>query len=386
MNKERNELKAGVFIIITLVLAIVVVIWINGAGVGPVQARTVAYKLTDDVGGLRVGDDVRLGGFKVGTVRDIHPEGLGSADAHLLITFTLPASYVLHTDAAIGLQSSLTGAANLNIVSVGTASAPAVAAGQSLAGRTDPKTALLATLARAAPHLEDTITQLDTQTVPKVNKTVDSAQALLKHADAKVDSVTASATRAFDEASGVLGDNKSDLRGTIKNVHSISDTVAQKLPGVSEQLSELLKKTNGSLDAAQTALADIQKTAANARDLTQSLRSVIVDNHSKLDGIVNSIKTASDNIKEASIEIRHSPWRLLYKPTPAEAGNLNLYDSAREFALGAESVSDAAGSLRDALHDPRADRAQISKLLEQLDASFNHFHEVEGKLWLTAGQ
>lgn len=383
MSKERNELKAGVFIVITFVMAVLVVIWINGTGVGPSQVRTVAFKLTDDLGGLRVGDDVRLGGYKVGTVREIQAEGLGNPDAKLLVTFTMPASYQLHADAVVALQSSLTGASNLNIESAGNASSPTVQDGQALVGQPN---ALTAALKRTAPHLESAIAQLDTQTVPKVNIAVESAHELMAHANSKIDPVSGSATKAFDEASGLLGDTKSDLRGTIKNLHSVSDTVAQKLPTVADQLSDLLKKTNTSLTTAQSALVDVQKTAANASDLTSSLRSVIVDNHSKLDGIVNSIKATSDNLKQASIEIEHSPWRLLYKPTPGEAANLNLYDSARQFAMGAQSVSDAAGCLRDALHDPRADRDQIKKLLEQLDASFSHFREVEGKLWLTAGQ
>jgi phospholipid/cholesterol/gamma-HCH transport system substrate-binding protein len=393
MSKERNELKAGVFIVITFVLAVVVVIWINGAEVGPSQVRMASFKLTDDIGGLRVGDDVRLGGFKVGAVRAIQPEGLGTRDARLLVTFTVPGSYQLHTDAIVRLQSTVTGAANLNIESVGSTGAPALADGQALAGQADPKTALFAALGRvapyleqAAPHLENGIAQLDSQTIPKVTSAVDSAHDLIRHANGKVDSVSGSATKALDEVSDLLGDTKSDLRGTIKNLHTASDTVTQKLPAFTEQLHELLTKTNASLDTAQAALVDIRKTAANASDLTASLRPVIIGNQSKLDGMVNSLKVTGDNLKQASIEIRHSPWRLLYKPTPAEAANLNLYDSAREFALGAEGLSDAAGSLRDALRDPQADRARIQKLVEQLDASFNHFHEVESKLWTTAGQ
>ncbi|HSU65456.1 MAG TPA: hypothetical protein VLJ39_01165, partial [Tepidisphaeraceae bacterium] len=80
----------------------------------------------------------------------------------------------------------------------------------------------------------------------------------------------------------------------------------------------------------------------------------------------------------------HSPWRLLYKPTPEEAGNINIYDSARSFAEGAGSLSDAATALRDAMHDPKADRARIQKLVDELDLSFNHFQQVENKLWTTA--
>ncbi len=122
MTRERNELKAGAFIIITLVLVIAVIVWINGASIGPMQTRTVSFKLTDNIGGLRVGDDVRLGGFKVGVIRSITPSGLDTADPRLLVTFNMPASYVIHPNATIGLESSLTGAANLNIDSPGTGS------------------------------------------------------------------------------------------------------------------------------------------------------------------------------------------------------------------------------------------------------------------------
>ena len=37
----------------------------------PTDLRSVRFELSDDVGGLRVGDDVRVGGFKVGEVHSI---------------------------------------------------------------------------------------------------------------------------------------------------------------------------------------------------------------------------------------------------------------------------------------------------------------------------
>jgi methyl-accepting chemotaxis protein len=170
----------------------------------------------------------------------------------------------------------------------------------------------------------------------------------------------------------------------MKNLNGATGTLKEKLPGLIDQITGAIKKVDASLTTAQAALLDVQKTAANAKDLTGSLRTVVVENHGKLDGIISGIKATSDNLKEASIEIRHSPWRLLYKPTPEEAANLNLYDSAREFADGAGSLSDAATALRDAMHDPNADRAQIQKLVEGLNASFAHFQQVENKLWTTA--
>jgi ABC-type transporter Mla subunit MlaD len=382
MTRERNELKAGAFIIITLVLVIAVIVWINGASIGKMQSHVVSFRMTDDVGGLRVGDDVRLGGFKVGIVREIVPANLDSADARLLVTFTIPAQYVIREKARIGIQSSLTGAANLNIDSTGIGQP--VPDAEPIAGLPDPKSSLLASLGRSSPQLEGALTQINQQTVPRVNQAVDHADTLIKHVDSKVDPVADSAKHALTEVGDVLGDGKTDIRGTLKNLNSATGTIAAKLPPIADQITAALTKIDTSLTTAHATLVDIQKAAANTKDLTGSLRAVIVENRGKLDGIVAGLKVTSDNLKEASIEIRHSPWRLLYKPTPEEMTNVNVYDAAREFAQGANSLSDTTTALRDLLNDPHADKAQIQQMIDQLQTTFNNFHQVEQKLWLTA--
>jgi ABC-type transporter Mla subunit MlaD len=389
MKKDRNDLKAGIFIILAFLLALAVIVRVRDARLGAVQTRDVSFKLTDDLGGLRIGDEVRLGGYKVGKVEDIHPAGLETANPRMIVRVSLPAEYTLHSNAMVGVQSGLTGAVNVNIQSVG--SGRTLKPGEALVGKPDPKAALFASLGTVGPHLENAMAQLDQQTIPKVNQTVDSAKTLISHANDKVDPIVERYNKVADNAGGaaaevkdLLGDTKPDLRGTIKNLNSATGTIKDKLPGLIDQITAAITKVDKSLTTTQSALEDIQKTAANAKDLTGSLRSLIVGNRSKFETMISSIKTTSDNLKGASIEIRRSPWRLLYKPTPGEAANLNLYDSAREFAEGANSLSDAAGALRDALHDPQADRAQIQKLVDELDRSFGHFHQVEDKLWVTA--
>jgi hypothetical protein len=93
------------------------------------------------------------------------------------------------------------------------------------------------------------------------------------------------------------------------------------------------------------------------------------------------VKDAGVNMKYATAEIRHSPWRLLYKPRPGEVANLTLFDAARDFAEGANDMSDAANALRDALKDPQANPQMIQKLVNQLDESFGKFQTVEDTLW-----
>ena len=101
----------------------------------------------------------------------------------------------------------------------------------------------------------------------------------------------------------------------------------------------------------------------------------------KISGMLASLKATSDNLKNASAEIRHSPWRLLYTPKKGEMGNLNIYDSARQFAEGANDLNDAAQALRDALHDKAAQPEQIRALMDKVEKSFGKFDDVEKKLW-----
>src|SRR5687767_4297723 len=73
MAKQRNAFKAGLFILTCVVLAFIVIVGIKGfrTFIDPIDIRYVSFTLKDDLGGLGVGDDVRIGGFKVGEVRDI---------------------------------------------------------------------------------------------------------------------------------------------------------------------------------------------------------------------------------------------------------------------------------------------------------------------------
>ncbi len=100
-----------------------------------------------------------------------------------------------------------------------------------------------------------------------------------------------------------------------------------------------------------------------------------------MNGFIESLKATADNLKYASVEIRHSPWRLLYQPKPDEMANLNIYDSVRQFAEGAQSLDDAASALRDQLNDPNADPAEVKRLMQHLNDSFTQFQGIQQKLW-----
>src|SRR5688572_16250636 len=110
MQRERNSLKAGLFIVISIALIIAIVVGIKGARrfIEPVQRHQVRFALADDIGGLANGDPVRVGGATVGSVREIEID-TDAPDPSIVITFAIPRKFKIHKDATITVQSTLTG-------------------------------------------------------------------------------------------------------------------------------------------------------------------------------------------------------------------------------------------------------------------------------------
>jgi ABC-type transporter Mla subunit MlaD len=263
----------------------------------------------------------------------------------------------------------------LNIDDLGTG--PLLVEGDQLTGHPSATAELLSSLSKSTPELEALVHDVHVVTVPSVNTAIEKAQKMIE----SIRGFTDRGSELASEFRDLLGDTKADIRGTLASLNSITGSAKTKLPKVLDDADSALVKINQTIENSQSTLEDLKAAMANTRELTASAKAVLLGNRGKLDSIIASLKTTSDNLKGASVEIRRSPWRLLYKPEPGEMQNLNLFDAARQFAEGASSVDDAATSLRDATRDPAADPQHLQKLLDQLNQSFANFHQVEQKLW-----
>jgi ABC-type transporter Mla subunit MlaD len=399
MSKSRNALRAGIFILASVGVIVAIIIGISGIEnfTARWKTHTVRFKLSDDIGGLAEGDEVRLGGYKVGVVRDIDVTELEAIERGeepaIIVEFTIPDRYVLRDNAQIGIQETVTGTTWLNISSLG--SGNALPEGTPLAGGPSTTTRLLRQLEKITPEINGLVVDVRTQTVPRVNATVDKAgetavamtdlvKRIREHVDPMVVKYHAAADRAsemFVQVRDLLGDTKGDIRGTLANLNTATTDVKDKLPGILDKLDASLGSGKQVVDKAIAVLSDLGPAMQNTRDITGSARSLLTGNRSKIEDMVTSLKETGDNLKAASAEIRRSPWRLLYKPRPNEMANLNVYDAARQFADGANDLNDAAGALRDALNTHDLDEEQLKQLLENLDATFQNFDQVEEDLW-----
>jgi hypothetical protein len=180
----------------------------------------------------------------------------------------------------------------------------------------------------------------------------------------------------------MLEDNRQPITDTITRVHHTSEILEQQIAArIARQLDPadaagLLAKVHVALDRLGTSLRDMNS-------MTGSARNFIAINKDQINGIVGNFKETSDHLKAASKEIRRSPWRLFYQPTMEESAKANVHDAARAFSDAATKLDDAVMRLQSMSQsrDPTADQAELKKLSEQLDNSFQNFTKVESALW-----
>jgi len=373
--KDRNAFLAGLFIVLSGALIIAVIVGIKGFGslALPHNNYSATFTLKDNVSGLRIGDDVRVGGVKLGTVREIEfKPAKPDADAMIVVRFRLPKYVGLTEQARVIVESSVTGTSNLNIDNINPAGT-ALADGGTIKGTPGSLTALLASLGDVGPKMSTTIDEY--------KGLATDIRAKVEPAYQKYAGVTDRGSEALSQVRDVFGESKVDFKGTMANLNASTATIKEKIGPILEKLDGGLAKVQSSLDSATAAMADIKAVADNTRDITGNLRGILNNNRSRIEGMIASLKTTGDNLKGATSEIRRAPWRLIYKPAGVDQQNQSLFDSARQFSEGANDLDDAAAALRDALKNPAVDAAQIQKLVDQLDLSFQKFNKVESQLW-----
>jgi ABC-type transporter Mla subunit MlaD len=431
MAKERNALKAGTFILVSIALAFSIVVAIKGILLEATQVRTVSFTLEDDLGGLRVGDDVRIGGFKVGEIRKIEVAAAGDprlsklpttrTKPMILVTTILPSKYELREGTCPAIQSTVTGQSCLNFSSLG--QGKLLPSDLALRGRPSEFSALLKSLSDMGPKLNSIVTQVRDQTIPGVNdalaeirhntmpgingilqdvrgKTVPTVNDAVARYAVAADTATKfinelrdylrpiieryytvadSARNMMDEVADVFGSTKGDFRSTVKNLNSASATINVKV-------SSILGKTDDALTKAGNALKDIEEAARNTRDLTGHANEIVAASKSRLQSILRHIEGTARNLELAGAEIMRRPWRMLYFLTPRkdEEANLNLFNTVREFAQGASDLNDAAQALRDAVKEQHPDAGKIKELQDRMDERFKTFTEIERRLWEAA--
>ena len=108
-ERTRNNVRTGVFVTATLILAFVVLVTISGQWDAMFRRKatyTVTYPIAEGISNLQSGSDVRVGGLTLGSVSGVEPD---FTDDEIEVTFDLDHRAVVRPGARIYVSSSLIG-------------------------------------------------------------------------------------------------------------------------------------------------------------------------------------------------------------------------------------------------------------------------------------
>lgn len=445
MNNQRNNLMAGIFVMVGVILTAAVIVVLSDAGhwFTPTQPITVRIPLSDGVQGLKDGAQVAVGGQPVGSVVQIDdvPDEETGVVRWKDVTFTIPANYTVYENARIELiVPPLGSGAKLNIASFG-ADLKATVGFSGASWRYEPGDKpigfnvapsqfasdfveamgveelqkqqlrnIIANIERITDALgsekrplEQVVQNITTITGALADKapqmsadlagTLSDARAFAADVRQRqpgwmdgIDRIKDAAATALDRVNMVLDENRPVIRDAVAAVNAIlqenrpviRDALADVKQITGKARAEMLGKIDSALDTAAKAIEDVKQ-------VTGDLRTFVAAERPTLERTLANARIVSDQLKLAAIEIRRSPWRLMYTPGDKELETDNIYDASRSFAEAAGTLDSAADSLRAVLdrHGGQVDAADpdVKHILEALHRSFEQFIEAEKLFW-----
>lgn len=285
MAYAKEEIKAGILIVISLLILSLFTILVGGTHF--FEKFDTYYVHVMNAAGLETGSQVRLGGVRVGRVLDISaPEKAGES---VVVKIGLRQGTPVYkgTKAMIS-QIGFVGDIYL-LLSVRESSDERHSPGDTI------------------PVIEGTDFTL-----------------LM----AKVDSISDSLDRLINDVDRVFSrDNVDEIEKTIRSMGHALDDVGDLVRGTRGDLSELLKTATVDFKKAEEAIETIKNTAGSigvtadaitdtTHSITKSSESVgtAVDLQSQnLSALIASLRVATETLQDVLREIKHKPWSIMYR-------------------------------------------------------------------------
>jgi ABC-type transporter Mla subunit MlaD len=415
-ERQRNNVRMGVFVSISLLLAIGVLVALTDAVTmlrSDTETHTVRFTVQSGVENLRSGSEVRIGGVKLGEVTAVRPQLDNQHNEpfrYIDVDFKLDRRVVLFEDARILISSPLIGAESwLDIPSVGQG---ARAQGTLKASeRIGMLTTLLGDDGAELAHkliqdssdftsfLASIRDEYETNILPilnRINTTSADAQQLvesLKHDhwpqwSGSVDELLDRMLKSTDqldsmlgEGQGLLGDGREILAENRENVRTAVSNIREgsaQWRRVAERFNnETIDRIHALLDTGQHGLDD-------AVAALQIIRQDYDGWSTAVSHALGRANLASQQLQLTMTEVRRSPWKVLYRPSEKELEHELLYEAARSFAVAAADLKAASTAMQRVLdtHGDRlgTDDALMERVSQHLMAPLENYETAQQRL------
>ena len=362
-----NNLRAGIFVSTILVLALAVgFVLLKVDLFKKYQTLVLQFDTTEGVSGLSRGSEVKVGGLTVGRVVSITPDvdkndDLSAINVTIEIMEGIPIRYSdtapEGTNAEVIRVGSLVGSTSIiNFNTLGQAPAPLLNSGDKLLATRG--SGMLTTLVGPANAVRTNeiikglaVTAAWLKTIPEEYRTrvVPTLQNL--------STTTANFNQDYETWRKPIGD-------TLLNAQSFTGNADQLLKDNKAKFTQLMDNTSATMADAKVIASEfktkgmpaLQKLLDQGADAAQSLASSLGQVEQQMPQRLTDLRDfmldareIAGQFKLTAIEIRRSPWKLLYQPKPGEVAHENLYSATRAFALATADLKTASASLQAVL-------------------------------------
>ncbi len=327
-------------------------------------ARTpyvVLFHIHDGVNGLSEGAEVQVGGMVRGKVTQINPVLSSSGELDSInVLIDMDSSVQIYKDAQVLRIMTLLGStATLNFVALGSQ------------GEALPANSVI----QATPSSGVLASILGPYNATKANKVIDDFVAFSAFLASIPNDYQVKVVPLLDNAGTVVSDLRTDYtdwRTKVGTALSSAETSMVKLDASMTDVKGILERNGPKID---TTIASLDTASASANDALKHLNqetiplvdsalrhgesavdsfgksvdivhTLLLERSPDIAEMLSNLRTSAAQLKLTSMEVRRSPWKILYSPNSDEIAHENLYESARSFAMAAGDLRAAGESLR----------------------------------------
>ncbi len=408
---KRNNILAGLLVIVCLSATVVIIVILGGAleALGK-RDYTVRFPIETGAEGVEVGSRVTVGGVNAGTVKGrrfaMNGENIEGIDVTIAVDKAIP----LREGTVAYLQLPiLGGTASINFSQLGDGSA--LREGDRIEGRIAPPGILSSTgfgeeqaealrqiidRARETTDRINEITKRFSDTVvPDVETIVGSTRERYPTWLDRIDSITANADETVARGPAIAAEIEqrvAEFRGFIEDVRPIIDENREQIriaignfedasantKEVTAQARSFMDRLNGEMsDKAVAILESGQAGLEEARSAIGKADSIVSEQRPQIRASLANFRLASDQLRDTLVEVRRSPWRLLYRPDTRELEYELLYDAARSYAGAVTNLRGAAESLEAVSAIDSPDREEVAALMGEVERAFERYRQAE---------
>jgi ABC-type transporter Mla subunit MlaD len=373
-TNSLNGIKAGIFVVTSLALAMAVTFVLLKLDLGHKHRYNIRFSTTEGVAGLDIGSDVRVGGMVNGRVEAILPRIPATGPLESIdVTVALANDVTLYGNAKVLRMPSLLGnSASVNFVSVG---APPAAEVKPLDEAPD-------AFIKALEGGGMLTSLVGPDNAERARAIIDDVADMLKQLKADYGQWRTPIGETITSASGMLQRGDKLLADAEPKIRAGIDDAAVTLKNAREMAEELrrngMPKLQSILDDGATAMDDLAATLRQTQD-------TLVTGLPDLARFLEDSREVAAQLKLASIEVRHSPWKLLYQPKPGEVAHENLYDAARSFAIATDDLRSVSEGLKASVERMPGRLEQDAKfrteLQKQVIDAMTRYEEAQRRLY-----